>query len=242
MKLTTLISPLLLLASATLAASSLPDFPFINVTGEAKLEVAPDKAQLQFVIRHSADTADKATATIYTQGRDLLAFLAAKGITEADIEASQIDKTPLYKDYNDRTIIGYEASQPITVTVNSLDIFPEVVNYLFTSDNVFSIRSSFDSSKRDSYEQELTVKAGQDATSRANNLAKALNVRIDSVYAISEDGGWNMLANNSGFIESGMVYAAMARSDKATDISGNLILPKHINLQKSVKVVYKLKK
>lgn len=231
-----------LLLSAPLIASPLPDFPFITVTGEASLEVAPDKAHIQFVIRSTAETAEVATNAVYKQSADLIHFLKTQGIDEADIDASQIDKNPLYKDYNNRTITGYEASQPVRVTINTLDTYPDVANYLFTQQFIFSINSSFDNSRRAEYEQELALRAGKDASERASNLAKALNVEIDSVYAISEAGGWQ-LSNQFGFSGSAVSYMRASVELKDSSVqSGQLILPKHINLQKSINVIYKLKK
>ena len=64
MKLATITAALALTLTGAVQASPLPDFPFINVTGAAKLEVAPDKARIQFVIRHTAAKADAATRLI----------------------------------------------------------------------------------------------------------------------------------------------------------------------------------
>ncbi|MDX3774898.1 SIMPL domain-containing protein [Chromatiaceae bacterium AAb-1] len=238
MKLTMLIAPLLLLASATLSASPLPDFPFINVTGEARMEVEPDKANIQFTVRSTAATADAATSTVYQQGRELLAFLNEQGITEQDIDASQINKDALYKDYNDRSITGYEATQPIRVTLNSLQAYADVMDYLFRQQHIFSIRSSFDTSKREQFEQELTIKAGAHATSQATNLAKALGVKLGAVQGISEAGGFNTLHNEFGFADSAVSFGALRKSSAE---SSSLVLPRHINLQRSVNVIYRIK-
>lgn len=238
MKLTTLFAPVLILASAALSASPLPDFPFINVTGEASLEVEPDKAELRFMIRSTASTAEIATETVYKQGRELLAFLKEKGITERDIDASQINKDALYKDYNDRTITGYEASQPVRVTLNSLEAYPAVMDYLFRQPHIFSIRSSFDTSKRDDAELELTMKAGQHATNQATNLAKALGVKLGNVQAITDSGNFNTLSNEFGFADSAVSFGALRKASAEAD---TLVLPRYITLQKSVKVIYRIK-
>ena len=209
MKLATRISSAVLLISSSVAASPLPDFPFINVTGEAKLDVAPDKARIQFMIRHTAERADAATEAVYKQGRDLMQFLASVGVSEADIDAAQINKEALYKDYNDRAITGYEASQPITVTLNQLTHYIDVMDYLFKQENVFSINGSFDSSQREELETKLSQQAGGDARRRADRLAGAQGVKISTVFAITEAGGWGQLAGDFGFSGNAVSFGAM---------------------------------
>jgi uncharacterized protein YggE len=126
LRLTTAFS--LLVAAASVTASPLPDFPFINVTGQATLEVAPDKAQIRFVLRQTGATAEQATRAVYQQGESLLKFLQAQGLTEKALDAAQINKEALYKDYQDRTITGYEASQPITLTLTNLEQYVTVMD------------------------------------------------------------------------------------------------------------------
>lgn len=241
MKLVTCLSSVALMISSAVSASPLPDFPFINVTGEAKLEVAPDKARIQFMIRHTASKADAATDAVYKQGRDVMQFLASVGVTEQDIEAAQINKEALYKDYNDRTITGYEASQPITITLNQLTNYVAVMDYLFKQANVFSIQGSFDNSQREQLEMKLSQQAGADARRRADSLAGAQGVKITSVFAITEAGGWGQLAGDFGFNGNAVSFGAMRKSAEMADASANLVLPRHITLQKSVNVIYKIK-
>ncbi|CAM5218677.1 hypothetical protein [Alishewanella longhuensis] len=54
-----------LLFSGVVAASPLPDFPFINVTGQATLEVAPDNAQIRFQLRQTGSTAEQSSRVVY---------------------------------------------------------------------------------------------------------------------------------------------------------------------------------
>lgn len=238
-----LTAPFILLFSSAVAASPLPDFPFINVSGQAVLEVAPDKAQIRLVIRQTAATAEKATSAIYQQSTELLAFLKQKGITEQDLEAAQINKEALYKDYQDRTITGYEASQPVVITLNNLEHYIAVMDYLFTQPNIFSIQGSFDLHERDKYEMQLSQKAGADARRQAEQLAAVQGVRLSTVFAISDKSDWGSLAGDFGFSGNNVGYGALYKTADAESASGRgaLILPKHIKLQKSVNVIYKIK-
>lgn len=236
----------LIIAAATLgftanvSASPLPDFPFINVTGEARLEVAPDKAKIQFVIRQTAAKADAATDAVYKQGHDLMQFLAKHGVTDTDVDAAQINKEAMYKDYQDRTITGYEASQPISVTLNQLTHYVAIMDYLFKQPQVFSIQGSFDSSQREHVERKLSEQAGADARQRANYLAGAQGVKLSTVFAITEGTGFGQLAGDFGFGGGAVSYGMLRKSVEMADAGPSLVLPRHITLHKTVNVIYKI--
>lgn len=229
-----------LLFSGMLAASPLPDFPFVNVTGQATLEVAPDKAQIRFQLRQTGTTAEQATRGVYQQGEKLLAFLKSKGITEQALDAAQINKEALFKDYQDRTITGYEASQPITLTLDNLDQYVTIMDYLFTQPQIFSIHSRFDHSQREQFEMTLSEKAGADAKQRATMLAAAQGVKLSTVFAITESAGFGSLAGDFGFGGGQVSFGRMEKMAADSGMAGALLAPKQITLQKSINVIYKL--
>jgi uncharacterized protein len=242
MRLASYISILSIVFISAVHASPLPDFAFISVSGEAQLEVTPDKARIQLMIRHTANTADSATEAVYQQGRELLQFAAAQGVAETDIEAAQINKEAMYKDYNDRSITGYEASQPVSLTLNNLQNYVAIMDYLFKQPHIFSIQSSFDSSAREQHELNLSQQAGKDARRRAEHLAAAQGVKISSVFAVTDSAGWGSLAADFGFSGAAVSYGMLRKpSAMEMDSSGpSLVLPRHIKLQKSVNVIYKI--
>lgn len=229
-----------LLFSGMVAASPLPDFPFVNVTGQATLEVAPDKAQIRFQLRQTGTTAEQATRGVYQQGEKLLTFLKSKGITEQALDAAQINKEALFKDYQDRTIIGYEASQPITLTLDNLEQYVTIMDYLFTQPQIFSIHSSFDHSQREQFEMTLSEKAGADAKQRATMLAAAQGAKLSTVFAITESGGFGNLAGDFGFGGGQVSFGRMEKMAADSAMAGALLAPKQITLQKSINVIYKL--
>lgn len=235
-----LISSVVLLFSSVVAASPLPDFPFVHVTGQAKLDVTPDKAQIRFLLRQTGTTAEQATRGVYQQGDKLLAFLQNKGLTAQVIDAAQISKEALFKDYQDRSIIGYEASQPITLTLENLEYYVAIMDYLFTQPQIFSIHSSFDHSQREQFELTLSEKAAANAKQRAARLAAAQGAQLSSVFAITEDGSFGGLAEDFGFGSAPVSFGRMEKMAADSGITGALLAPKHITLQKSVNVIYKL--
>lgn len=221
-------------------ASPVPDFPFITVTGSAQLEVEPDTAQLRLVIRATESTAEQATTAVYRQGNALLDFLKSKDVELDAIEAAQINKEATYQDYSSRTITGYSATQPVTVQLKSIEHFVDIMDYLFKQPNIFSIQSQFGSSKQADYETELMAKAGADARKRAEQLSAAQGVALHSVFAISEGSrNWGSLAGDFGF-GGGAVYGPQMRASADGMESSSLVMPKSIQLQQSVNVIYRL--
>ena len=221
-------------------ASPLPDFPFVTVTGTAEMEVAPDSARITLVIRANAETADAATSAVYQQGRSLLNYLASKGVDLADIEAAQINKEATYQDYSSRIITGYAATQPVVVQLRSLEHYVIVMDHLFRQPAIFSIQGQFETSQKQQLEQELMAKAGADARQRAERLARAQGAEIHSVFAINEGHrSWGNLGSDFGFGAGSGVYGVM-RTASADRAESNLVLPKHIRIQQSVQVLYRL--
>src|SRR5690606_2361156 len=112
---------------------------------------------------------------------------------------------------------------------------------IFKQPNVFSIHGSFDSSQREALETKLSQQAGEDARRRADRLAGAQGVKISTVFAITEAGGWGQLAGDFGFSGAAVSFGAMRGKAEMADSGANLVLPRHITLQKSVNVIYKIK-
>lgn len=237
LRLTTAIA---LLFSGMVAASPLPDFPFINVTGQAIIDVVPDKAQIHFQLRQTGATAEQATRGVYQQGESLLTFLKSKGLTEQALDAAQINKEAQFKDYQDRTITGYEASQPIVLTLDDLEHYVAIMDYLFTQPQIFSIHSRFDHSQREQFEMTLSEKAGANAKQRATMLAAAQGVKLSTVYAITESGSFGSLASDYGFTDGQVSFGRMEKMSADSGMAGALLAPKQITLQKSINVIYKL--
>ena len=229
------------LFSMTVQASPVPDFPFITVTGSARLDVEPDIAQIRLMIRANENTAEQATNAVYRQGNALLDYLKSKGVELDAIEAAQINKEATYQDYSNRTITGYSATQTVSVELATIEHYVEIMDYLFKQPNIFSINGQFGSSKQADIETELMAKAGADARKRAEQLSAAQGVTVHSVFAISEGSrSWGNLAGDFGFGSGGGVYGAQMRASADGMEASSLVMPKHIQLQQSVNVIYRL--
>ena len=71
-------------------------------------------------------------------------------------------------------------------------------------------------------------------------LAGAQGVKISTVFAITEAGGWGQLAGDFGFGGGQVSFGRMEKMSADSGMAGALLAPKQITLQKSVNVIYKL--
>ncbi|WP_049723300.1 SIMPL domain-containing protein [Gilvimarinus polysaccharolyticus] len=230
----------LLVLSLTASAQSIPEFPFITVTGEAEIEVAPDTVTVNFQIMEFNKSAELAMNTVAERGAEVVTLAKEHDLTHEQIESYAIDKQVRRNRENmngNMEIIGYEVTQRFTLTINGLDTYEKIMNQLMRMDNTTGLNASFDVSNREEVMTSLVAKAGADARGRANNLAAALDTKIKSVYAITEDAGFDNVMARFGV--SAEKYGALSMTaDRGR--SFDLFAPQTITLNKRINVIFKI--
>lgn len=178
----------------------------ITVSGEGKVSAPPDIATISFVVSENAPTVAAAQTSAAKNTNAALAALSSFNIASADIQTSSYDVSPQYSStvcgvvapgsgvalpcvYNGPgTIIGYTASQTVTVTIRNLDSVGPVVTALGKA-NVSNIDGpNFSIDKPDAAEAQARALAIADARTKADTLAGELGVRILRVVNYSEGG------------------------------------------------------
>src|ERR1700758_3093105 len=113
-----------LAAAATAATFTVPAYAdeppsFISVTGEARISVPPDLAQIDAGVTSDGKTAREASdANNAAMGKVLLALKGA-GIDEKDYQTSRLSLQPQYSPNRNgpSPVVGYRASNRVTVRV-----------------------------------------------------------------------------------------------------------------------------
>ena len=142
---------LLIVIAVNCEASSLPDFPFLLSTGEARLEVQPDRVEITLTIEEFNKEPNVALKIVNERALELIGISKKYGVQHDDITSYQIDKRIRRnrgKSYEDLEIIGYEFSQPFKLILNSIDRYPEYLEELLKLKNVDGINASYDVSNR----------------------------------------------------------------------------------------------
>ncbi|UTF58644.1 SIMPL domain-containing protein [Gilvimarinus sp. DA14] len=229
------LSLMLVLTAATCGAQTMPDFPHISVTGEAKTDVAPDIVTLQFQISATEQKADSAVDTVTQRAANVVAIAKKNGMSHKDIESWAIDKqTRRERDPASGLlkITGYEVSQRFILHIKGMDTYENIVNELLRMPNTERLNAEFDVSERDKLTRELTAKAGKDARRRAEEMAHGLGVEISSVYAISQAGDFNQPMAKFAMSE--------AQYDRAGGGRFELFAPQSITLEKHINVIFQI--
>ena len=230
---------LMLLVSNTLA-NDLPDFPFIIVTGEASTEAAPDSATIFFVVTEFNEDSEKAMAVVQQRSVEVLALIERFNISTDDIHSFGIDKEARRarnEDYQRLEILGYEVLQQYRVKLNEISKFSEFMNELVSMQNVSGIGTEFAVADEEQILRSLTKTASGDARRRAEDLAEAMEVKILSVHALSENESFS---RHLAKFEVSSTYPRMVMQTGSRVDSFKLFVPKALELDKTVNVVFKI--
>ena len=238
---------LCLLVIGQLAASPLPDFPFVAVEGTASEKVTPDKAVITFNIVVFDASSEVASNTMDSTTSRVLEIITDNGISTDAVTSYEIDKNIKYKEdenYNEIGISGYTFSRRFSLRLDEIASFSGVVDNLLKTQNVSNVDSTFDSSKREQIEVALISKATDRARRKATQMAKGLGVELDSVFAFNDSGSFNQFfatfsfgSSDSISVSGRRVYrmAAEYQSDRV------YLVPQHIEVSKTINVIYKIK-
>ncbi len=226
----------------TTANANTPDFPFLTVTGEAELNIAPDKATLTFSLLAVDEKADKALTTVTNRSVEIVKYLTSKKIKKKEIESYQITKNAIRErgqNYNELQIKGYEVTQNFKITLNDLEQFTAILEKLLSLQNVEHINTQFDVKDRKSFEEKLVIKAGNDAYERASRLAKSVGAKIESVYAINDQQSYSDYVTRFN-LNDNYSNVAMRMSEGKVGARGEFFIPQEITVNRQVHVIYKI--
>ena len=94
---------------------------YVTVSGTGAVVVVPDRVALSFGVNTRGDTAVAALSANSAAMRKLIAALKAAGIAAKDIQTTQVSVSAEYDD-DERNILGYEASNGVSVDVKNVDL------------------------------------------------------------------------------------------------------------------------
>jgi uncharacterized protein YggE len=195
---------LLTLIALTAIGTSLPakaehdsPVPRIAVTGEGRVDIAPDMAVLSLTVTREAQTARAALDANSTAMKDVLAAMASQGVNSKDLQTSNFSIQPKYS-YAKPTangerrapkIAGYSVRNSLTVRVRDINnvgaILDKSISLGVNEGGNISFTNS-DPSKAITQARALAVK---DAIGKAGTLAKAAGVNTGDILDISEPSG-----------------------------------------------------
>jgi uncharacterized protein YggE len=175
--------------AAPVIAEEIPSF--ISVTGEARISVPPDMAQIDAGVTTDARTAREASdANNAAMGKVLLALKGA-GIDEKDYQTSRLSLQPQYssaKSGSPMTVAGYRASNRVTIRLRDVTKVASTIDTLVTAGANEIGDINFMVSQASKLLDDARGQAVADARRKAEIYAKAAGVTLGAPLSISEEG------------------------------------------------------
>lgn len=223
-----------------------PTTPTLTVTGRGEVSAAPDRA----VVRLGAIAQDEHAAAAQNQVNEImnkaLADIRALGIPEQQIATTGLSLSPVYSTEGrpapqpleqaqpkEPRIVGYRASNVIRVELTDLKRLGDVIDRGVAAGANRLEGLSFELRDDSGPRGEALRKAVADARAKAQAIAEAMGVRLESVSEITE-GGVNIFSSRDQF------GGGVARLAASPESAPTPIQPGQVQVEATVTVRYSL--
>lgn len=162
----------------------------ITITGEGRVTAIPDVGQITVSIVTEGKEANDAQEENIEQFNQLVEALKEEGVKEEDLKTSNYSLSPRYRyDEGERTQIGFEVRQSLTVKIRDLDASGKIIS-LASQNGVNQVSGlSFTIDDPEIYREEARKKALEQAREKAEELADLADVNLGKIVSFSESGG-----------------------------------------------------
>lgn len=176
----------LALPTAPAVASTIPDYPFVHVTGGSFRVEMPDIAALDFqILAADADPA-AARAVIEARVAEIRTLMQELSVDPEDMVVSDVRQGVRKERAPDGTAV-YELSAAVKINVRNVANWPRLAGGVLGKPNVDSFAADFDLSTMDKVNDELVTEAIMDARRRAEVMAAASGRRLGPAMAMTTD-------------------------------------------------------
>ena len=161
----------------------------ITVTGEAEIDVVPDRATIHFAVDVArAKTAAEASLDASQRTAKILKAASKAGIEPASVKTDALTVNPVLNYHKDGTsdVVGFSASRGITVCITDLKNVDAVIEALMSAGANRIDSLTFDSSDLTSKKKQARLLAVRAAREKAEVLAKELGVTLGKPRTVSE--------------------------------------------------------
>jgi uncharacterized protein len=174
----------------------------ITVTGQGKVERAPDTAKVSFSVRSESKDLKSAQTTVSGKVDAITKALKDLSIEERHIKTDSYTSYPQYN-YDSSpcygincprtpTIRGYEVAHAITVSIKDLEKVNDVLGILATNQVSDMNGPNFGFEDDKAIAREARALAISDAEAEAKVLARQLGVKIIRIVSFNEQGNYPM--------------------------------------------------
>lgn len=204
----------------------------ITVTGTGTVSGSPDMVQVSVGVVTQGSTVQDAVNANQTQMNALLAAVKALGIADSDIQTSNFNVStqnnvkPAAPGSPETNSVSYDVNNQVQVTLRDVSKLSDLLDKVVSAgaNNIYGV--NFGISDPSKLQDDARAKAVQDATSRAQSLAKLEGVTLGSVISVTETSGY-----------PGVVYPSAA----GLGGGGTPIQPGQLQVSVSLQVTYAIK-
>lgn len=162
----------------------------ITVTGEGTVEAVPDLATVSLGVTTEGATAAAAMEANSEALAKVMARIEGAGIAARDVQTSNLSLNPNWQSTDGTTsrIVGYVASNILTVRVRALDKLGGVLDAVITDGANTLNGISFGLAEPGPAQDRARVQAVTAARARADLLVGAAGAKLGPILSISESG------------------------------------------------------
>jgi uncharacterized protein YggE len=166
--------------------------PHIVVTGEGKVSVAPDIAQVRSGVTTRGKTVQEASEANSRAMTAILTALTESKIPQKDVQTAQLSIQPVYaspKPGEERKLTGYSVGNHVVVTIKPIERVGDVLDQMIAAGATEVSNVEFlvsDPSKALDQAREAAI---ADARRKAEVYARAAGVMLGRVVSIEEGSG-----------------------------------------------------
>lgn len=218
------------------------DKGYISVNTNSEAEVAPDTAEVSFVVKTTDEKSmQKASDENKKISDAVLAELAL--LIDAKngdfVKTSSYNASPIYSYVNSKRIFDkYEVSNRVTVRTQSIDNVGKMIDNAIKAGATNVENLNFSISKYENQCNKLLIEASQKAQKRAGEIAKSLSADIDGIRSLETSCNANNYNSSRFYMAKNMVAdvaGAVAESSSTTISKGTVKINANVNASFFVK-------
>lgn len=180
-----------------------PGHTLLTVNGQGSSTRTPDIATYSAGVTTPGSTASEALGANSTRMTQVIAALKRAGVADKDVQTSNLNLNPVYakpqrqpdgsyQEEEPRRIVGYEATNTVTVRQRKLGDTGKVIDALVTAGANQVNGPSFALAEPEAAQNEARVAAVSDARARAALYAGAAGLKVARIVSINEGGGYSV--------------------------------------------------
>lgn len=199
------------------------DMRTITVIGEGRVSAEPDMAILRLGVSREARMASDAMRAASEATAAVLAQIETAGIEARDVQTANVSLSPRWQHENNNAprIVGYVASNDLTVRVRALDTLGALMDGV-VGDGANQMNGlSFAIAEPRPLQDEARKEAVADARKKAELLATSAGVSLGNVMTISENGGFGqpVVMARGAMMEASAVPIAAGEMDISATVT-----------------------